>query len=122
MLESLQVGLSTGARLSRSYAYNEFGDVTALTADTIIHRFTCDGLARFTASDSASSTVRNKGLAGQEMLGQGDENRLSEVQDSNCLSHFVVLSSRPCTRRDYPPIHQRGWVWRIYASGQICHQ
>ena len=33
MLESLKVGLSAGAgeRLNRSYAYNYFGDVTALT-------------------------------------------------------------------------------------------
>ena len=70
----------------------------------------------------ANMTVCNKGLAGQEMIGRDDENRLSEVQDSNCFSHFVVLSSRPTTRRDYPPVHQRGWVWRICANGQCCRE
>ena len=58
MLESLKVGLSTDARLNRNYAYNESGDVTALTADTIIHRCTCDGLAPFTSSAKPEPPAR----------------------------------------------------------------
>ena len=54
MLESLRVGLSEGAgeRLNRSYAYNYFGDITALTEDTNTNpdSFTYDGLGRLTAA------------------------------------------------------------------------
>ena len=52
MLENLRVGLSEGAgeRLNRSYAYNYFGDVTALTEDTTSHSFSYDGLGRLTAA------------------------------------------------------------------------
>ena len=52
MLESLKVGLSEGAgeRLNRSYAYNYFGDITALTEETTSNSFTYDGLGRLTAA------------------------------------------------------------------------
>ena len=52
MLESLKVGLSKGAgeRLSRGYAYNYFGDITAVTEDTTSHSFSYDGLGRLTAA------------------------------------------------------------------------
>ena len=54
MLESLRVGLSEGAgeRLNRSYAYNYFGDITALTEDTNTNpdSFTYDGLGRLTSA------------------------------------------------------------------------
>ena len=50
MLESLKVGLSEGGgeRLSRSYAYNQFGDITALTEGTTSYSFSYDGLGRLT--------------------------------------------------------------------------
>ena len=50
MLESLKVGLSEGGgeRLSRSYAYNSFGDITALTEETTSYTFGYDGLGRLT--------------------------------------------------------------------------
>ena len=52
MLESLKVGLSEGGgeRLSRSYAYNSFGDITALTEDTTSYSFAYDGLGRLTSA------------------------------------------------------------------------
>ena len=52
MLESLKVGLSEGGaeRLSRSYAYNSFGDVSALTEDTTSYSFSYDGLGRLTSA------------------------------------------------------------------------
>jgi len=55
MLESLKVGLSEGAgeRLNRSYAYNYFGDITALTEETTSHSFTYDGLGRLTAASGS---------------------------------------------------------------------
>ena len=63
MLESLKVGLSEGAgeRLDRSYAYNEFGDMTALTEDATIHRFTYDGLGRLTKATDASGVPGGSG-------------------------------------------------------------
>ena len=50
MIESLKVGLSEGGgeRLSRSYAYNSFSDITALTEDTTSYSFAYDGLGRLT--------------------------------------------------------------------------
>ena len=50
MLASLKVGLSEGGdeRLSRSYAYNSFGDITALTEGTTSYTFNYDGLGRLT--------------------------------------------------------------------------
>ncbi len=52
MLESLKVGLSEGGgeRLSRSYAYNSFGDITALTEDTTSYTFGYDELGRPTSA------------------------------------------------------------------------
>ncbi len=52
MLESLKVGLSEGGgeRLSRGYAYNSFGDITALTEETTSNSFTYDGLGRLTSA------------------------------------------------------------------------
>ena len=52
MLESLKVGLSEGGgeRLSRSYAYNSFGDISALTEETTSNSFTYDGLGRLTSA------------------------------------------------------------------------
>ena len=52
MLESLKVGLSEsgGERLSRSYAYNSFGDITALTEETTSYTFGYDGLGRLTSA------------------------------------------------------------------------
>ena len=52
MLESLKVGLSEGGgeRLSRSYAYNSFGDLTALTEETTSYSFSYDGLGRLTSA------------------------------------------------------------------------
>ena len=52
MLESLKVGLSEGGaeRLSRSYAYNSFGDITALTEETTSYTFGYDGLGRLTSA------------------------------------------------------------------------
>ncbi len=52
MLESLKVGLSEGGgeRLSRSYAYNSFGDITALTEETTSYTFGYDGLGRLTGA------------------------------------------------------------------------
>ena len=52
MLESLKVGLSAGGgeRLSRGYAYNSFGDITALTEETTSYTFGYDGLGRLTGA------------------------------------------------------------------------
>ena len=52
MLESLKVGLSEGGgeRLSRGYAYNSFGDITALTEETTSYTFGYDGLGRLTGA------------------------------------------------------------------------
>ena len=52
MLESLKVGLSEGGaeRLSRSYAYNSFGDISALTEETTSYTFGYDGLGRLTSA------------------------------------------------------------------------
>ena len=52
MLASLKVGLSEGdgERLSRSYAYNQFGDITALTEGTTSYSFSYDGLGRLTGA------------------------------------------------------------------------
>ena len=68
MLESLKVGLSEGGgeRLSRSYAYNSFGDIiaqafasarqmrtqkpSALTEETTSYSFSYDGLGRLTSA------------------------------------------------------------------------
>ena len=52
MLESLKVGLSEGGaeQLSRSYAYNSFGDITALTEETTSYTFGYDGLGRLTGA------------------------------------------------------------------------
>ena len=57
MLESLKVGLSEGAgeRLNRSYAYNYFGDITALTEETTSNSFTYDGLGRLMDSSCTVS-------------------------------------------------------------------
>ena len=96
MVESLKVGLSEGGgeRLSRSYAYNRFSDITALTEDTTSYSFAYDGLGRLTNAYGRSysydspyhavdrignadrfdydangnMTVRNKGLADQQTL------------------------------------------------------
>ena len=45
-------GLSEGGgeRLSRSYAYNSFGDITALTEETTSYTFGYDGLGRLTSA------------------------------------------------------------------------
>ncbi len=47
MLENLKVGLSEGGgeRLSRGYAHNSFGDITALTEGADSYRFFKDGNA-----------------------------------------------------------------------------
>ncbi len=52
MLASLKVGLSEGGgeRLSRGYAYNSFGDITALTEGATSNSFTYDGLGRLTSA------------------------------------------------------------------------
>ncbi len=52
MLSNLKVGLSesNGERLSRGYAYNSFGDITALTEGTTSNEFTYDGLGRLTSA------------------------------------------------------------------------
>ena len=71
MLESLKVGLSEGGgeRLNRSYAYNYFGDITALTEEMTSHSFTYDGLGRLTAaSDSTSSYSRTYSYDGANRL------------------------------------------------------
>ena len=39
-----------GERLSRSYAYNSFGDISALTEETTSNSFTYDGLGRLTSA------------------------------------------------------------------------
>ena len=41
-------GYDVSERLNRSYAYNYFGDITALTEETTSNSFTYDGLGRLT--------------------------------------------------------------------------
>ena len=52
MLQSFKVGRSQGSseNLNRSYAYNSFGDLTALTEGTDSYAFSYDGLGRLTAA------------------------------------------------------------------------
>ena len=116
MLESLKVGLSEGGgeRLSRSYAYNSFGDITALTEETTSYSFTYDGLGRLTGAygrtysyDGASRLTAFNGQA----YGYGDSGPYHAVDRIAGADRFDYDANGNMTARNKGLSDQQTLVW-----------
>ena len=118
MLESLRVGLSEGAgeRLNRSYAYNYFGDITALTEDTNTNpdSFTYDGLGRLTSAygrtysyDRASRLTAFNG----QSYGYGDGGPYHAVDRIDNVDRFDYDANGNMTARNKGLASQQTLVW-----------
>ena len=116
MLESLKVGLSEGAgeRLNRSYAYNYFGDITALTEETTSNSFTYDGLGRLTAAYgrtySYDGANRLTAFNGQS-YGYGDGGPYHAVDRIGGADRFDYDANGNMTERNKGLAGQQTLVW-----------
>ena len=116
MLQSLKVGLSEGGseRLNRSYAYNSFGDLSALTEDTTSYAFTHDGLGRLTAAYgrtySYDGANRLTAFNGQQ-LGYGDAGPYHAVDRIGNADRFDYDANGNMTTRNKGLADQQTLVW-----------
>ena len=106
--------------LNRSYAYNYFGDITALTEETTSHGFTYDGLGRLTAaSDSTSSYSRTYSYDGANRLtafngqsyGYGDGGPYHAVDRIGSADRFDYDANGNMTVRNKGLASQQTLVW-----------
>ena len=116
MLESLKVGLSEGGgeRLSRSYAYNSFGDITALTEETTSYTFGYDGLGRLTSAygrtysyDGASRLTTFNG----QSYGYGDAGPYHAVDRIGDFDRFDYDANGNMVTRNKGLDSQQTLVW-----------
>ncbi len=116
MLSSLKVGLSEGGgeRLSRGYAYNGFGDITALTEGATSNEFTYDGLGRLTSAygrtyayDAASRLASFNGQA----YGYGDSGPFHAVDRIGNADRFDYDANGNMTVRNKGLSGQQTLVW-----------
>ena len=116
MLQSLKVGLSEGSseRLNRSYAYNSFGDLSALTEDTTSYAFTHDGLGRLTAAYgrtySYDGANRLTAFNGQS-YGYGDAGPYHAVDRIGNADRFDYDANGNMTARNKGLADQQTLVW-----------
>ena len=116
MLQSLKVSLSEGGseRLNRSYAYNSFGDLSALTEDTTSYAFTHDGLGRLTAAYgrtySYDGANRLTSFNGQS-YGYGDAGPYHAVDRIGNADRFDYDANGNMTVRDKGLSDQQTLVW-----------
>ena len=116
MLQSLKVSLSEGGseRLNRSYAYNSFGDLSALTEDTTSYAFTHDGLGRLTAAYgrtySYDGANRLTAFNGQQ-LGYSDVGPYHAVDRIGNADRFDYDANGNMTKRNKGLTDQQTLVW-----------
>ena len=116
MLQSLKVDRSQGSseNLNRSYAYNSFGDVSALTEDTTSYAFTYDGLGRLTAAYgrtySYDGANRLTAFNGQQ-LGYGDAGPYHAVDRIGNADRFDYDANGNMTTRNKGLADQQTLVW-----------
>ena len=116
MLASLKVGLNEGGgeRLSRSYAYNSFGDITALTEGTTSYTFTYDGLGRLTSaygrSYSYDGASRLSAFNGQA-YGYGDSGPYHAVDRIAGADRFDYDANGNMVKRNKGLSDQQTLVW-----------
>ena len=116
MLQSLKVGLSEGSseNLNCSYAYNSFGDLSALTEDTTSYAFTHDGLGRLTAAYgrtySYDGANRLTAFNGQQ-LGYGDAGPYHAVDRIGNADRFDYDANGNMTKRSKGLSDQQTLVW-----------
>ncbi len=117
-LASLNVGLSEdgGERLSRGYAYNSFGDITALTEGTTSNEFTYDGLGRLTSAygrtyayDGASRLTSFNG----QSYGYGDSGPFHAVDRIGNADRFDYDANGNMTTRNKGLAGQQTLVWDV---------
>ncbi len=119
MPESLKVGLSEGAgeRLNRSYAYNYFGDITALTEETTSHSFTYDGLGRLTAASGSYNRTYSYDGANRltafngQSYGYGDGGPYHAVDRIGGNDRFDYDANGNMTMRNKGLASQQTLVW-----------
>ena len=116
MLQSLKVGLSEGSseNLNRSYAYNSFGDVSALTEGTDSYAFSYDGLGRLTSAydrtysyDSASRLTAFNG----QSYSYGDAGPYHAVDRIGNADRFDYDANGNMTKRSKGLSDQQTLVW-----------
>ena len=116
MLESLKVGRSQGSseRLNHSYAYNSFGDLSALTEDTTSYAFSYDGLGRLTAAYgrtySYDGANRLTAFNGQS-YGYGDAGPYHAVDRIGNADRFDYDANGNMTTRNKGLADQQTLVW-----------
>ena len=116
MLQSFKVGRSQGSseNLNRSYAYNSFGDLTALTEDTTSYAFTYDGLGRLTAAYgrtySYDGANRLTAFNGQS-YGYGDAGPYHAVDRIGNADRFDYDANGNMTKRNKGLDSQQTLVW-----------
>ena len=116
MLESLKLGRNQGSseRLNHSYAYNSFGDLSALTEDTTSYAFSYDGLGRLTAAYgrtySYDGANRLTAFNGQS-YGYGDAGPYHAVDRIGNADRFDYDANGNMTKRDKGLDSQQTLVW-----------
>ena len=116
MLASLKVGFDEGGgeRLSRGYAYNSFGDLSALTEGTDSYAFTYDGLGRLTSaydrSYSYDGASRLSAFNGQA-YGYGDSGPYHAVDRIAGADRFDYDANGNMTKRNKGLSDQQTLVW-----------
>ena len=104
----------SGENLQRSYAYNSFGDLTALTEDTTSYAFTYDGLGRLTAAYgrtySYDGANRLTAFNGQQ-LGYGDAGPYHAVDRIGNADRFDYDANGNMTARNKGLADQKTLVW-----------
>ena len=103
-----------GERLSRGYAYNSFGDLTALTEGTDSYAFTYDGLGRLTSAynrsysyDGASRLTAFNGQA----YGYGDSGPYHAVDRIAGADRFDYDANGNMVKRNKGLSDQQTLVW-----------
>ena len=116
MLASLKVGFDEGGgeRLSRGYAYNSFGDLSALTEGTDSYAFSYDGLGRLTSAydrsysyDGASRLTAFNGQA----YGYGDSGPYHAVDRIAGADRFDYDANGNMVKRNKGLDSQQTLVW-----------
>ena len=116
MLASLKVGFDEGGgeRLSRGYAYNSFGDLTALTEGTDSYAFSYDGLGRLTSaygrSYSYDGASRLSAFNGQA-YGYGDSGPYHAVDRIAGADRFDYDANGNMVKRNKGLSDQQTLVW-----------
>ena len=115
MLAGLKGGVSEGGgeRLSRGYAYNSFGEITAVAERTTSNSFTYDGLGRLT---SACGRTYSDDSVRQLQAGLSDDfelyNHGRPHQSADYLTpvgEHCVLLSEPAASRRMPLVFPLSW-------------